>query len=297
MITKNFALSIARRLLGQRLFRMVKFNREMMHRMRGSGYFAIMFPTRSPAKEETYRVKAVSLSMEPKIFSVTIYPDRLFLVWEFLAARYCMCFFDAIKNIFTEQPIESPVVIDAGANVGMFSLVFSSLFREFDPEIVAFEPLPPNIFLLRLNTAKVPCRFAIEECGLGAKVEVDRKMIVISTTGATINQLEAQLYLEQRTRKTVPPTIYIPLTTLDDYAATHLPGRNIALLKMDVEGAEDEILAGSVEVIKAHKPIIIYCYEHIVNDPVKALGFLNRIAPYTAIYHRDTSTACFFPKR
>lgn len=296
-MTKNFALSIARRLFGQRLFRMVKFNRELMRRMRGSGYFAIMFPTRSPAKEETYQVKAVSFSMEPKKFSVTIYPDRLFLVSEVLAARYCIWFFDAIKKIFTEHPIANPVVIDAGANVGIFSLVFSNLFREFDPEIIAFEPLPPNISLLRFNTAKVPCRFTIEECGLGAKVEVDRKMIVISYTGATINQEEAQRYLEKRAPGTVPPTIDIPITTLDDYAATRFPGRNIAILKMDVEGAEDEILAGSVKVIKAHKPIIIYCYEHIVNDPVKALGFLNRIAPYTASYHRDTSTACFFPKR
>lgn len=297
MNRKNVLL-IFRKLVGERMFRFFKFNRELTWRMRGSGYFAIMLPTWRPSavKEEMYRVYAFSFYVQPRKFSCTIYPDRLFLVSEFLAERYCIYFFDVIRNFFVKNAIRNFVVIDAGANIGMFSLTFTEFFHDLDPEVVAFEPLQQNITLLRFNTMQISSPFKIEVCGLGAETNSDRKMFVISYTGATINPVEAERYINERAPGLVTPIINIPITTLDTYAANHLQSKQIALLKMDVEGAEDEILAGSVDVIRLHKPIIIYCHEHIVNDPVKALEFLNGITPYKAIYHRATSTVCFIPE-
>jgi hypothetical protein len=118
-------------------------------------------------------------------------------------------------------------------------------------------------------------------------------MIVISATGATINETEARLYLDSVGRGHGVPETTVDVTTLD--LRVKAEDGQVALIKMDVEGSEEAILEGATATIARDRPAIIYCYEHMVNDRAKTEAFLKSLGPYRGIDHSRSKTMLFVP--
>jgi FkbM family methyltransferase len=57
--------------------------------------------------------------------------------------------------------------------------------------------------------------------------------------------------------------IRVPLHTLDEIIPAELP---IALIKLDVEGGEEAVLRGGVDLIQRHKPLILFEHERGAAD-------------------------------
>lgn len=127
------------------------------------------------------------------------------------------------------------VVVDAGANIGLYSQFFS---RCVGPTGVvhSFEPSPENFERLRSAVRKLS-NVRVWPAGVGER------------TGRSTLYLSEKLNVDHRTymaeggaRASVP----IDITTLDDYFE---PGQRVDLIKMDIQGYELHALRGANRVL------------------------------------------------
>ncbi len=149
------------------------------------------------------------------------------------------------------------VVVDAGANVGFFTIRLARrLQRLGGGRIHAFEPIPENALRLAHNVEAngVGDIVRIHECALGAfegRVDFHRQNEYGATTGnaamigASMSTLDADMDAE--------------VTTLDAFAERENL-TSCALLKLDVEGAELEVLRGGEATIARLRPPILAEY-------------------------------------
>lgn len=126
------------------------------------------------------------------------------------------------------------ICIDIGANVGLWSC---DLVKHFD-QVIAFEPVQEFIDCFKKNV--VATNYTMHRMALGRTESFINMNIVQGNTGHShINKESFGLGT-------------IPLKTLDSFNFT-----NIDMIKIDVEGFEEEILAGAMETIKLNKPILV----------------------------------------
>ena len=145
--------------------------------------------------------------------------------------------------------------VDVGANRGVFSYYLAQL----STHVYAYEPHPKMFWILArsVNRRRVtvsPCALA-REGGAGTLIVPAREPGVYSNQRAT---LRAALGDEHAGR------CVVETRRLDDEQVGR-PG----FIKIDVEGAELEVLAGAAETICAHKPVLlIEIYERWSPRPV-----------------------------
>ena len=139
------------------------------------------------------------------------------------------------------------VVWDVGAHIGFFTLLLSKCVGE-DGRVVAFEPDPAAVEALRA---------AVARNGVG-NVEV-RAVAVWSRPGwiPFERHSESPLGWHGGVGERGKP---VWATTLDEEAAR---GPLPALLKIDVEGAEEQVLAAGRRLLKESQPTLV-CEVHLV---------------------------------
>ncbi len=89
-------------------------------------------------------------------------------------------------------------------------------------------------------------------------------------------------------------TIQVEVVSLDSF----LNGRPITLAKMDVEGAEVDVLLGMRETIRTHKPRLEVCIYHKHEDLFAIMSYLLGLVPEYKFYIRhynsnETETVLF----
>ena len=139
------------------------------------------------------------------------------------------------------------IACDIGANKGSFIYWLSCWCR--DGRVVAFEPQPElarrltNVCrVIRLCNVNVEAKAVYSHSG-------DQDLFVPRghQAGASLNQgaMEAQSFT----------TLSVPLVSLDDYFDEH---DKVGLLKIDVEGAEFEVLKGAERILRQHSPLLVF---------------------------------------
>lgn len=167
------------------------------------------------------------------------------------------------------------VLLDIGANVGVWSLVWSSVFP--DLKIVAFEPQPDtfhqlcgNLFLNRTTN------IVAERLALGSHEQHNTYMPMhIETNGnngasRVVEDSESSASDKASTEKPM-----VQVKSLDQYfyheKASSEQSERILLIKMDVEGFEKHVLQGAKFLLEKNRPIIFYECHPQFSEPVYAL--------------------------
>jgi FkbM family methyltransferase len=137
--------------------------------------------------------------------------------------------------LFTERFLKpGDVVIDVGANIGLYSLLAAS--RTGSGRVIALEPHPVAADRLRENVA------------LNSLQNVE---VLAAAAGAEPGS--AQLTANLDTVNHIVPggavvgTIRVPVCTLDSLVDA---GEQVALVKLDAEGFESAVLAGAGELLR-----------------------------------------------
>jgi len=157
---------------------------------------------------------------------------------------------------------DDALVIDAGANTGVFSVFAAASYPR--ATIYAFEPMPETFAALRENT-KGYSNIKIFNCGLGEK-EKAASMVISDHSGAN--------YVGEGS---VPVTI----KTVDSF---NLPA---SFMKMDTEGYEANIIKGAAETIRRNRPTIVMSAYHKPGDETALPALLNSITPYDCELRQD----------
>jgi FkbM family methyltransferase len=146
---------------------------------------------------------------------------------------------------------EEPFVLDVGANIGMFSIYLKERYPK--AQILAFEPIPVTREILERNIAQHGL-MNVEVVGsaLGAKTERDvtfthyPRLPGNSTRYPEQKELQIAVCIElYPDDDTVEQHQGYTVTADVDRLSDRIPaGRRVDLLKIDVEGAEYEVLEG-----------------------------------------------------
>lgn len=141
--------------------------------------------------------------------------------------------------------------IDIGANVGFFTVMMAKLLQEgrvlaVEPGVAARERLHWNIVSNGVaSRVTVFAGLAARESGVG-QLKVFKGMEEYSCAGAA----------EHRSVRGLTPSIEeIRKTTIDDLVFAQ--GLSPGFIKIDVEGFEMEVLAGSTKTITEYRPVIL----------------------------------------
>jgi FkbM family methyltransferase len=138
---------------------------------------------------------------------------------------------------------ESPEVFDVGANVGIFSLLAAALTSA---RVTGFEPTPELAATFGSIASANRLRCRVEAMALGDSNGTAR--LYLSARTETSNSLAAGF------REAVG-TVLVPVERLDDYVAR--TGRVPAVLKIDTETTEPDVLRGGLRTLSAHRPWLI----------------------------------------
>ena len=128
----------------------------------------------------------------------------------------------------------TPIIIDAGANIGAASLWFSRLFPK--AMIVAIEPDAENAELCRLNTRGI--NILVLEGALG------------SVGGTVVLSNPSHESWGIRTERPRDSSVGVPIFTIANVKEKCGPGAHLFIVKIDIEGFEADLFADNIEWIE-----------------------------------------------
>jgi len=160
-----------------------------------------------------------------------------------------------IKNQYdaSVENIRGKTVVDAGANIGTFSLYCAALGAKrvyaFEPVKGTYEMLKKNVEDNGLQCVIIPINKAVGEGEYQAKIKCDYSGDGGSSIGMRVDE-----------RKDV---LDITVTTIDSCLGNE---ERVDFIKMDVEGFEENALKGAKSAITRFKPILSISAYHKPTD-------------------------------
>jgi FkbM family methyltransferase len=163
-----------------------------------------------------------------------------------------------VAPVFAALAARSDVVLDVGANIGVYAMAAAVLNPE--AEVVAFEPLPDVYERLLANALlngleHVICVNAAVSDGAGAAT-----LFAPAGRVATTASQEVSHRLRHPNERAHEPGPYachiVPTVDLDDFVELAQLAR-VDLVKIDVEQAELTVLQGMTRIVAADRPHII----------------------------------------
>jgi FkbM family methyltransferase len=144
------------------------------------------------------------------------------------------------QRLVTELITRSQVVYDIGANVGYYTLLFSHLVGP-SGRVMAFEPEPKNFAILKRHLVLNQCRNVTSiESAIGNQCGTVRFQV-----GPTNAMGKVSTYGE----------LNVAIQILDEWIVqNNAPGPDC--IKIDVEGAESDVLIGARQTLERYHPVI-----------------------------------------
>jgi len=141
------------------------------------------------------------------------------------------------------------IVLDIGANIGYYTLVFSQIVGT-EGRVFAFEPDPNNFALLKKN---------IEINNLKNVVLIQKAVSDVSNPLSLYlcdyNHAQHRIYPSSRCNE----KITVESTIIDDYFSEKEFCNKINFVKIDVEGAEYDVIEGMQKTLKSNPELKILC--------------------------------------
>lgn len=175
-------------------------------------------------------------------------------------------------------------MIDVGANIGHYAMVAAAAVGP-SGRVAAFEPEPENFAALRANLALNGFASATaEQLALGAR---DGELTLYRDAA----NRGGHSLLRANVQKPAGET-RVRVVTLDGYAARNLAGRKIGFIKLDVQGAEAEVLAGARAILsRDHPGLLLEFWPHGIaamgGDPMKLVDDLLALGYRMAVVERE----------
>jgi FkbM family methyltransferase len=216
----------------------------------------------------------LTLLQNPKLFSdyyeyqvskwknkgeaVRLLPDDIHIAGlsGFSEFHSCTHFVSDGERVFLNQyHLADGDLIDVGANLGVVSLILAKRF--LSKTVHSFEPNPSTFFSLQKNAELNEC-FNI----------LSNRIVVADHDGEIAFNADPTYRGTTSISDQGNNVINLPCITLDTYSKEHSI-ENISFLKVDVEGYEELVFSGAIELLREKRVNLIY-YEVCPNNAKKA---------------------------
>ena len=169
--------------------------------------------------------------------------------------------FEVIKPICRQ--LTGGVLVDVGANIGAFTLLLRSASSlpviAYEPQPFLFKLLQWNIGFNRLagvDAHNVACGSKRGEVAfsIGINGSIVCESVASKKKSVSASPTVSNLDDEAEMTQSGEAVVNVPVTTLDEDLAD-VP--SVALLKIDCEGFEYDVLQGAAGIIKRHRPQLV----------------------------------------
>jgi FkbM family methyltransferase len=152
-------------------------------------------------------------------------------------------------ELVTQHISNGDTILDIGANIGYFTLLFSKLVGETGI-VHAFEPDPNNFSILKKNIEINNIKNVV--LNQKAISDVSKK---ISFYLCDYNHAQHRIYPSSRCTE----EIQVDAITIDEYFDSDSISGKINFIKMDVEGSEFEAIHGMKNTLKSNPQLKFLC--------------------------------------
>ena len=143
---------------------------------------------------------------------------------------------------------EGDVFVDAGANIGYFSMLAT---QQKVSKVLAIEPVPKTYDMLNMNIKYNMLDDVIETFNIGLGSE--KRTVKFTTSLGPKNHMK---YEVDNIHSNLP-TVDVEVITLDDLIKKTKLVTRVDFIKVDIEGAEYNFLLGARETIEAFRPMVL----------------------------------------
>ena len=175
-------------------------------------------------------------------------------------------------------------------DIGVYRGVYSFLMSKFSQTVHAFEPNPIICKDLQKNLSKIIKNIKIYNYALSDKNENVELKVPIRNSNFNENNYEEYFEMGKATiheSNTVKnyKSYNIEAKKLDDFKFS----KKISFIKIDVEGHETEVIRGSLNTIKMHKPILLVEIEekYTKKNVKETLNFINSLGYKSFYYNKN----------
>jgi FkbM family methyltransferase len=175
---------------------------------------------------------------------------------------------DSRDILYLRAQVAAGTLIDVGANVGLVTLLLADKVQH----ALLFEPNPVASQRARENLALNQLKFEVYELALSDRsgtVEFEDEGGV-STCNRTVDGFSTSL-----------PTRKVDCIRLDDFLAQHPLPFPISAVKIDVEGHENQVLAGMTRCLRDSRPLVMF--EYLQRTDLRETLRLFAAADYTVL--------------
>ena len=167
---------------------------------------------------------------------------------------------------------DGDIVIDAGANIGSFSVFASNIAKRVT--VYSFEPVKSTFDILRRNTESYP-NIHCYNLGLGNKEGTKEIFVYPGSTGGSTFKDSGMISARQN-RVDELHKEYASIVTIDDFVEKNKIAK-VDFIKIDTEGYELQILDGAKNTIEKFSPIISVSAYHHDYDKLEIPKLVNSI--------------------
>ncbi len=202
--------------------------------------------------DELKKIKRLSTEYLPSIIKISddcyAYKDYLLPIKHFEASVFL--YQHEISRLRTNHKIKEKDIVDVGGFIGDSALIFSKLTEK---KVYSFEPTATNFEnMLRTIELNQVSNIVPIFSGLGAS----QGHAVVNINGSASSILYNQFKKEEQEE--------VAITTLDKFVEEN--NLSVGLIKVDIEGYEQEFLKGAENVIRTQKPALIISIYHSAFD-------------------------------
>jgi FkbM family methyltransferase len=204
-------------------------------------------------------------------------PDRLYQVFKEI---FMEDFYD-IDRLVKKLPTE-PVIIDVGANAGLFDVLIYSKIKK--PIVFAYEPMPANVEVFQ-KTINDNERLSAIHLYQAAVTGTEKDFIDLYTEDTEANTVVSSVFSDFNGANS--KKLQVPAKSLSSIIAEHQLER-VDLLKLDCEGSEYEILYNTSESVLQNVRVMVIEVHHIDDERcnlaslatyLRNAGYANKILP------------------
>lgn len=170
---------------------------------------------------------------------------RMLLDWQTQKAYVFGTYEPEVAAAIQNSLSPGALAIDVGAHIGYHTLLMARLVGP-GGRVFAFEPWPQNFELLRRN---------LELNGMANVTAVNKAVMVRSAEVKMASGADAVYSATSAVRD--DGGIEASSISLDEFAASLSPGQRVALVKIDTEGTETDVLRGMTGLLRSHRPDVI----------------------------------------
>lgn len=201
-----------------------------------------------------------------------------------------------VESLIEEGPYEldqvqleyGDVVLDCGANIGIFSTYAASQ----GCNVYAFEPTPATITILEKNKELYPENFHI----VPKAVSDENGMITFYCYGDA-NSINSVIdsTSQYSSHYKLSHEIKVPTVTLDSFVKEANLQR-IDFIKADIEGSERQMLKGARNILKTYAPKLSICTYHLPDDKEVLEQLILDANPNYRIIHKWKKLYAYVPE-